>query len=240
MTITVDAATENKRVDTTSPLTFSHAGAASGVKGVLVALVHGASSTDHISAVSYGGVALGADHVIRAVDTAGEAGAAEIWFLGAGVPQGTQTVSYTPDATTDDIHCVVITLLGDADLEIIDSDSLSGDQADPSVTLQNTTKAGASAMAFAALYGGGLNAGSFTPNGNCTGVFSEGFGAYYSYVLRQTTAQTDAADFAIGGTAASDDVALVAVSVAETSSGASAVPPTLLMPRQAFAFSSSF
>jgi hypothetical protein len=57
MAIAFNAATENVRTGTTSPQTFSHAGAAT-IKGVAVLIVHGASSTDHISAVSYGGIAL--------------------------------------------------------------------------------------------------------------------------------------------------------------------------------------
>ena len=98
MTITVDLATEAIRTGTGSPTTGNHGGAASGVKGVVIALMHGTSATDHISAVSYGGVALA--RKIRTTDTATEPGAAELWFLGAGVPQGTQTWSYTSGATT--------------------------------------------------------------------------------------------------------------------------------------------
>src|SRR5574343_758666 len=142
MAVAVRVATEHVRSDTTSPQTFSHAAAASGVKGVVVAIVHGTSSTDHVSAVSYGGVAL--TRVVRATDTATEPGAAELWFKGTGLSgvQGTQTVSYTPGTTTDDIHAVCITLTGSADLIVVDSDSINTTittgPADPSVTLQYT------------------------------------------------------------------------------------------------------
>ena len=212
MTVTVDTTgtgpTENVRTGTTSPQTFSHAGAASGVKGVVLALVHGTSSTDHVSAASYGGVAMA--RIQRNVDTANEPGAAELWFLGAGVPQGTQTVSYTPGATTDDFHAVVITLLGAGNLEVVDNDGISENVANPSVTLQY---GGKTCMAFAALYGGGADPTAFTPNANCTTVHDHDIAAFYSEVIRQTTAGS--ADFAIGGTSSTDDVAFAAIAVSE-------------------------
>lgn len=208
MTVTVDAATEDVRTLTTSPQTFSHGGAASGVKGVVLAIVHGTSSTDHVSAASYGGVAM--TRAQRNVDTATEPGAAELWFLGAGVPQGTQTVSYTPGATTDDIHAVAITLLGADNLEVVDVDGIDNNVANPSVTLQY---AGRTCMAFAALYGGGADGSAFAPNANCTTVHDHDLGAFYSEVIRQTTAGST--DFAIGGTSGTDDVAFAAMAVSE-------------------------
>lgn len=204
----VDTATENVRTGTTSPQTWSHGGAASGVKGVVVAIVHGTSATDHVSACSYGGTAL--TRIVRHTDTTTEPGAAELWFLGESVPQGTQTVSYTPGSTTDDIHAVCITLLATADLEVVDSDGISsgGTTADPSVTLSYS---GRRSLAIAALYGGGAAPSSFTPNGNCETVHDHDLGAFYSEVIRQTTSGT--ADFAIGGTSAADDVAFAALAV---------------------------
>jgi hypothetical protein len=208
MTVSVNLATEDVRTGTTSPQTFSHAGAASGVKGVVLAIVHGTSATDHVSAASYGGVAM--TRIQRNTDTATEPGAAELWFLGSGVPQGTQTVSYTPGSTTDDIHAVAITLLGADDLEVVDQDGINENAANPSVTLQY---AGRTCMAFAALYGGGAAPSSFTENANCTRVHDHDLGAFYSVITRQTTAGN--ADFAIGGTASSDDVAYAAIAVSE-------------------------
>ena len=208
MAVAFDAATEHVRIDTTSPQTFSHTGAASGVKGVAVCIVHGTSSTDHVSACSYGGVAL--TRIQRNVDTATEPGAAEIWFLGTGVLQGAQTVSYTPGATTDDIHATAITLTGAIDLEVVDQDGISENAPNPSVTLQY---GGKTCISVAALYGGGAAPTSFTENANCTRVHDHDLGAFYSVVTRQTTPGT--ADFAIGGTASADDVAYSAIAVSE-------------------------
>ena len=75
MTITVDLLTAAIRTGTGSPTTVTTTGAAaSGIKGVVVALIHGASSTDHISADTYGGVTMA--RAVRTTDPATEAGAA--------------------------------------------------------------------------------------------------------------------------------------------------------------------
>lgn len=213
MTVAVDAVAEAVRTDTTSPFTFAHTGrldVLGGVQGVIVACIHGTSSTDHVSAVSYGGVAL--SRAKRNVDTATEPGAAELWFVGAGLSGkgGLQTVSITCGATTDDFHFVVITLTGDTDLVVVDSDGVDNDVANPSVTLQY---GGKTCMSFAALYAGGAAPSSFTPNANCTTVHDHDLGAFYSEVIRQTTAGSS--DFAIGGTSGTDDVAFAAIAVGE-------------------------
>lgn len=205
-TIVLDADTEHVRTDTASPQTFSHAGAASGVKGVVLMIMHGTSSTDHVSAASYGGVAM--QRVQRNTDTATEAGAAEIWFLGSGVPQGTQTVSYTPGATTDDIQAVCATLIATGDLVVIDSDGTGEDQANPALTLSN---GGRESIAFGALYSGLPAPTDFVENEDCARIHDHDYGAFTSYAFRQ--AYAIAGDFTIGGVSASDDVAFSAISV---------------------------
>jgi hypothetical protein len=213
MAITVDTAIEAVRTDTSTPFTWSHTGAASGVKAVVVTAVHGVSSTDHISAVSYGGTAMA--RVQRNTDTSTEPGAAEVWCLvnsAATIPQGTQTVSVTCGATTDDFHFVSITLLATGDyVTVVSRDGVSNDVANPSVTLPY---GGATCMSFAALYGGGADGSVFTPNANCTTIHDHDLGAFFSEVIRQTTAGSS--DFAIGGTSVSDDVAFAAVALTDT------------------------
>ncbi len=209
--IAFDAATESVRTGTTDPHTFNHTPVGTP-RGVVVSAIHGTSATDHVSTVTYGGVSM--QRIVRATDTVTEPGAAELWFLGSGVPTGTQTVSADlTSATTDDIEFVCITFTSSGDTYVIDSDSVSADQANPSVTLQYQ---GRTAIAVGALYGGGAAPSSFTPNGNCTEVASEDLGAFYAFVLRQTTPGT--ADFAIGGTSSSDDVAFVALAATNRTS----------------------
>jgi hypothetical protein len=216
MTITVDLVTEAIRTGTTSPDTASHGGHASLVKGVVMALIHGASSTDHVSAASYGGVAM--SRIQRNVDTATEAGAAELWFLGAtpfgpAIPQGTQTRSYTPGATTDDILCVTITLLADTPyLQIASKGGIDENATNPSVAL---ITGGWSGMAFAAQYSGLTDlTAPVTAGTNCTNVSTlDLVGNFTGRVIRQTTGGT--ADFTIAMTSAADDVAYSAMMVVE-------------------------
>ena len=210
MTVTVDVAVENIRTGTTSPQTFTTTGAASsGIKGFVLCIMHGASSTDHVSAASYGGVAL--ERKQRNTDTATEAGAAEIWFLGSGVPQGAQTVSYTCGSTTDDIHAVAITLLAAGDLIVADVDGVDNNTANPSVTLQYGGRTG---MAFAAMYSGLTDISSVSAGSNCTAVGTgELSGNFTSRVIRQTTGGTS--DFTIAAASNNDDVAFAAVAVCE-------------------------
>lgn len=225
--ILFDTYTENVRTGTTSPQTFTHTPlASSGIKAVLLAITHGTSSTDHVSAASYGGTAM--SRVQRNTDTATEPGATEWWFLGGrgvSIPQGAQTVSYTPGATTDDIQAVCVTLVADQDLEVIDTDGINNNVANPSVTLNC---GGREMFCVASLYGGGAAPSSFVMNNNCQDLPSEDLGAFYASVIRSGVSQI--ADFAIGGVSASDDVAFSAVAVACVNVGAA--PPNIT--RQAY------
>lgn len=214
MTITVDATNEAIRTGTGSPTTLSVSGHASLIKGALLCLMHGTSSTDHISAASWGGTAM--TRIVRAVDTATEAGAAEIWWLGAmpgvSVPQGTQNFSYTSGGTTDDIHAVGITLLADTPyLQIASFGTVQENAANPSVTL---ITGGWSGMAFASMYSGLTDISSVTAGTNCTAIGTgELAGNFCSRVVRQTTGGT--ADFAVAITSSSDDCAFAAMMVVE-------------------------
>jgi len=209
MAVAFDAAVESERTGTTDPHTWTHTPV--GVpRAVLVSAVHGVSTTDHVVGVTYGGVAMA--RVIRRTDTATELGAAEWWFLGASIPTGAQTVSADlASGTTDDIHFTSISYTASRDCEVVDSDGIAENAANPSVTLQY---AGRTCAAVAALYGGGASPAAFTPNANCQTVADFDLGAFYSEVIRQTT--PGSADFAIGGTAAVDDVAYVALALSET------------------------
>lgn len=198
---------ESVRTATTDPWTFNVT--PQGLPcGIILTAIHGASATDHVSAVTYGGVALA--RVVTAVDAAGEPGRSDIWFLGSSIPTGTQTVSVDlSSATTDDFQFCCLVLYANGDMEAIDSDKVEGDIANPSVTLQY---GGRTAMAFGALYGGGSAPSSFTPNANCVTLFEEDLGVFYAEVISQAIAGSS--DFAIGGTSALDDVAFAAAAFA--------------------------
>ena len=214
MAVTVDVYTESLRTGTGSPHTFSHTGGASP-EGVLVGAIHGTSSTDHISAVSYGSLSL--ERKQRNTDTATEPGAAEWWAApdGATIPTGTQTVSITCGATTDDILFCCVTLNATRAMKTVDVDGINDNTANPSVTLQY---AGLECMSFAALYSGLTSHGAGVIAGG-TGVTkltpdaTELAGNFTGCFLRQTTGGT--ANFAMATTSAADDVAYAAIAYGE-------------------------
>jgi hypothetical protein len=210
MTVTVASFIESIRIDTSNPMTWSHTGSAASPQGVVVMLIHGTSSTDHVTGVTYGGVAL--QRFQRNVDTVTEPGASEIWFRGQGIPSGTQTVSVDlSSATTDDIHGISYVLDGANDLEVVDKDGIDENATNPSVTLQY---GGRTCMSFSALYSGLSLTSSVTAGTNCTKDSTlELAGNFTSATEHQTTAGSS--DFAIGMTAAVDDAAYSAIAVSE-------------------------
>ena len=213
MTVGYVGATESVRTGTTSPHTFSHTVGATA-RGLVLFAIHGTSSTDHApptAAVTVGGKAMG--KVATAADTSTEPGRVDAWFLGHDLPSsGAQTVSAAYGATTDDIQFVMVELSGSRDLEVVDAKVQEQNAANPSVTLDTGTDARA-CIAVGGVYSGLSDPSSLTPNGSMTAIHDHDFGAFVARVDRQTSAS--ASDFAYGYTAATDDLAMVAVAVSE-------------------------
>lgn len=208
MAVAFDAETEAIRTLLDDPMTWTHTPVGTP-RGVVVAAVHGTSSTDHVLTITYGGVSM--TEIIRRTDTATEPGAAELWFLGEAIPTGAQTISADlATATTDDIHFISWSVTAADDTEVIDSDGLADNQADPVVTLQ---KAGRTGWCVAAMYGGGAAPGGTLATGN-TASHDHDLTAFYSQSCRETT--VDSADHTIGwSTLGTDDLAFVALCVSE-------------------------
>lgn len=194
---------ESVRTGTTDPHTFNVT--PQGLPcGIVVTGIHGTSATDHMSTVTYGGVSL--SRVVTAQDTATEPGRADIWWLGDGIPTGTQTVSIDlTSATTDDFQFCCYVLYANGNMDVIASGIQENDVANPSIALSYRGRMG---IGFGALYGGGAAPSSFTPNGSTTALETEDLGAFYAYTMVQTTPGTS--DYTVGGTAVSDDVAFAA------------------------------
>src|SRR5690348_18115984 len=108
MTVTVAGIAENLRTGTTGPWTWSHNTGTTSPEGVVVMICHGTENTDLVVSVTYGGVAM--TRVQTNQDTTTEPGRSYIYFLGSGVPTGTQTVSVDlTSATTTDIFGISYT-----------------------------------------------------------------------------------------------------------------------------------
>lgn len=213
MAITFDAGgtTGITRTDTSNPMTWTHTPSGTP-RGAVVGFMHGASTTDHVQSVTWGGVNM--TRIVRAVDTATEPGAAELWFLGTGIPTGLQTISASlASATTDDILSASFVINAASDTQVIDYGSIQEDAANPTVTLR---KFGRSGGCIAAMYGGGAAPGGTLATG-CTLERTADLGNFMAQTCRETTPNTS--DFTIGwSTLTSDDLAFVAICVAEARS----------------------
>jgi hypothetical protein len=86
-------------------------------KGVVVFTFVNANADD-ATAVTYGGVSLTAVTGGRAVDTAGEPGDCKVWFLGSGVPTGTQNIVVTRNNNANEMTGIAITVTSSQDSDI--------------------------------------------------------------------------------------------------------------------------
>jgi len=221
--VAYDAVASITRTLIDNPMIWTHTPVGTP-RAVVAAFVHGTSSTDHVLTVTYGGVAM--TEIVRATDTVTEPGAAELWFLGAGIPTGAQTISAALSiATTDDIHGISFSLTALTNTEVVSSGSINEDAANPTITL---AKNGRVAWGTAAMYGGAAAPGGTLATGNTLGPTSD-LGAFYSQTCRETT--PDATNRAIGwSTLAADDLAFVALNVSEIVAVTS-IPDILKAPR---------
>lgn len=220
MTVTVDVVVESNRTDNTNPYTFSHTGGASP-EGVVLLINQNGDGADLIgeaAAVTYGGTAMTrVQYATNGVATP-SGGASYIYFLGASVPTGTQTVSVAFNtANSRSVEFVCITLDAAADTEVVDSAILeSTGAADPQISL---TYGGRTCMSFASILGGNSTVGSYTDVASTTAVHDTDFGARVGLVQRETTAGSS--DFTSGWTASSASVAMAAVAISETANAVS-------------------
>ena len=164
-------------------------------------------STDQVSGVTYGGVAM--TRVRYDARTATEAGCVYIYFLGASVPAGAQTVTVTlTDA--NDTNAVSLTVTSAAvDTAVDVSNGLdAGIIANPSLAISPTVEA----VIFYGIFSG-LAAPVTTVETGSTHVAGKDYGTDSAMWARKSVAAGGATT--IGYTAASDDVCHSALAIKE-------------------------
>lgn len=205
----------------TSPDTLAHTPVGTP-RGVVVFVASGAGATDEVTGVTYGGVAM--TRVAIATDTAVELGITYAYFLGSGIPTGTQNAVVTFDASAPNGIKVtaVYTFTGNNDLEVADFDVVQEDTASPvQVTLD---PAGQSGIAVAGFWSGRADNTMSAPISGTTEDGSAPFSGTYHAVFGHTDPDTAAAT--IGWTTtATDDVAFVGVMVVDPGGVAPPPPP---------------
>jgi len=196
-----------------SPATVAHTPNAAVTRWAAV-FISSITATDNVTAVTYGGVAM--SRVVRAVDTASEPGSAEVWFLGAGVPDGAQNAVVTFGGSTEK-RIVVCTASADSSTcQVADFDSAENDQANPSLTLDSGADTG---FRIGMAYSGQTSPASVTPAGTMTNVTSGQFGTGSKCfrVDYQTTPSSGSAS--LSWTMLSDDFAGVGIVIIEAGAG---------------------
>lgn len=209
--VTFSEVTESIRTDTTDPWTFNctNTGTPEGV-AILITATDPQASSD-IDSVSFGATSLSRAGSAYS-DTATEPGTVEGWFAGSSLPTGDQTVTvnFVSANPAPDYSFVCVTIQASTDTEVIDTDGLSENQADPSVTLQYS---GRTAITLGVSYWGAGTSGVPAWNANMTELDNHDFGSFVYGAARQTTPGTS--DFTCSATQATDDVAFYCMAISE-------------------------
>lgn len=223
MAVAFNAATERTLVN--DPDTFSHTGraeASGGIQGVALLIDGFNSATDPVSgAVTYGGLAL--TEIVDAVQSSGETANVSLWFKGSGLEGmgGAQTVSIDRPPGGLATWACCITLTGDDDLEVVDSDELAAVQANPQRAL---SYGGRTCIAV-----GGIKSGNLvcTELGTMTAIHDHQPGGQMNRCSRQTTPGTS--DFTFGYTSTSDEQCMVCAAISEVIPAATFTPRAILL-----------
>ena len=191
---------------------WSHTGAASGVKGVLVLTWNFSSATNIVTGVTYGGPALTAVTGGSAADTLTEPGNVTSYFLGSSVPQGTQTVVVSRTNNSNIMWAVAISVLADGDT------SYAGvllEQENQALTEENIDDGspGANSVRYLGLFSGTPDLVDIPAAANSTALQGIVLNAHPGQAYRETTAGQGARP--VGAVAVSDDVAAVYLAVTE-------------------------
>ena len=178
-------------------------------RGALV-FVYTISATKTVTSVTYGGVAMTEVPGGAAVDTAGEPGRVDTFFLGASIPTGAQSVVVNRTNNTVVMYATVATQTAAANTEVTGIILLQADQvlAEQSVT---DGSPGSNSVRYAGAYSG-LPAPP-TVGANSTLLHNIDLGAFGASTVRETTAGQGAR--LVGFAAATDDVAAVHLAVRE-------------------------
>lgn len=221
-----DAASESHTGATgsTNQSSFSWSHTPAGTpRGVLV-FIHTVSSTKRVTSVTYGGVSMTEIIGGAAVDTNGEPGRIDTFFLGTSIPTGTQTIVVSRTNNADEMYASASTQTASVNTEIYTTGIVllqeSGTYSVQSVTDGST---GVNSLRYASGYYGGNN--TLSAGTGSTVLNSIDYGSQTSTTVRETTAGQGARN--VGFTASSDDRAAVHLAVREIpATGSVSASPT--------------
>lgn len=188
-------------------------------RGVVVQIVQyqTTATTDQVSGVTYGGVAMSETTDSPLVHTGTlDFGVVHTFFLGASIPTGAQTVSVTVSGA-DSKRAIVATMTAAADTEVADTTPIGATGANPTLTLTTT----AETMCYAAMLTGAANLANVTPDQ--TEILEHDFGQSGGSWVRLAAADAGS-DAVLSWTANAVEYAAVGIAVQEIVSGTIEVP----------------
>ncbi len=204
MPINLDTVTEGLVLGT-GTLSHTPVGTPRGVLGISIRAVGAADTSD----MDYGGVTMTQLANSPFVRATGEPFAIEVYFLGAGIPTGTQDLSITAATEANKkIYCVTFT--ADDDTEFVADDQIEGDAVDPSGTLALGGIVSAVVQAF---FAGGNNIANYTPLAGWTEQDEQATPGFSFGLYSFDT--VGSADVTYGYTGASDDYGIYAIAIRE-------------------------
>lgn len=202
-------------------------------KGVLVFTVEqGASGSTEISSVTYGGVSMTAVSGGQAVDTTSEFGRVQAWFLGSGIPTGSQTVvvNINTDLGVQYHNAVCATVTAGGAAEVYTTGIvLFQDDGTYSSQLVSDGSNGIDSLRFALGWSGWSDPVA-VDSANTTSLFANDMGVYGWRFARETTAGQGSRGVGFSDSNY-DDRAAVHLAIREIASAASGIAARLLSPR---------
>jgi len=205
VTIAFDATSGSAAlINTATTTNWTHTPA--GTPRAVVGLVPQGTSTDTVTSMSYGGVAMA--RIRRQARAGAEAGDVYTYFLGSGIPTGAQTVSIVTTGTAPKWPQVV-TFTAATDCEVnVETGADAGTIANPSIAITPTDQAGVCYVCMC-----GLNTPVDTPEAGTTRASFRDLGTvsgHQGYKVVSAGATT------IGWTSAIEEICHAAIAVVET------------------------
>ena len=207
MAITTNTFTNSTVGLTGSPVTHSHT--ASGTPKGIIGFVEFQANAAYVTGATYGGTSM----TLVAELFRASGGHTAMYWLGSNANSGTQTFSVSCGAFFGNAYLGVMSLNADANMEIVDWESISSDSVnDPSVTLSLGGRSSFCAIAGAFADG----AADLSPLSGWTSRAEQSLGAATNIIYTYDTIGT--ADVTAGVTTLSTNFArAIAIAVAEVS-----------------------
>ena len=178
-------------------------------QGVLV-FVHTISASNFISSVTYGGTALTRVTGAVAIDTAGEPGRTDMFFLGSGLGSGNQTITVNRTNNATIMYASAATVTAGADVNVTGIQVLQNNQTLVELAIDDGSS-GIDSLRYAAAYYGANSPAS--AGANSTQLTSIDLGSFGNSMVVENTAGQGARNVGFQGGA--DDLAAVFVAVRE-------------------------